>query len=172
MAVYGAAGNTPIGTEIGGLVGSFGNLRAGNAKGEPKDKTSADQNIWLRVTRTGATLKSLVSYDGGAWLETDSRERTDLGGDVLIGFATHNDTGGTAPPNNAYGGNTTPEQNASNYTVQRVTIYPNGVVIAPPGPLSIKHNANGSIEISWPGAGTLLSSDSLNRRLGAGDGCG
>ena len=141
---YGAGGTIPIDQEIGGLVGAFGRLRTGDAAGNPKAKTSADQNIWLRMQRKGSLFNTYVSYNGLDWVPSVvNQDRPDLVGPMLLGFASHGDTGGSPPPSNAYGNNgylpgTTdqdPNQNDSNYYVQRVKIYPHGV--SAPVPVSL-----------------------------------
>ena len=171
---YGAGGVITIGTEIGGLVGAFGDLRAMDASGVPMDKTVASQNIWLRLVRTGSSFRGTVSYNGTDWLESFTATREDLAGPVLVGFSTHNDTGGGAPPTGGYAGNgheidpgdpLNPSvvgnvQNESNYTVQRIRVYPAGPVVGPPGPLSIAREGAG-ITIAWPGTGILESAPTV-----------
>ncbi len=154
-------------TEIEGIKGYYLGLNAVDASGTPDPASSPLSARWLRVTRTGNTFSFWASYDGESWYQYEQVDRElPLSNQLLFGFSTMNDTGGTAPPGNAYPGNgaPTPEldgnQNASNYSVQRIRI---GTNVAPRPPdttptISIQQTETGAV-ITFTGvlesAGTL-----------------
>ena len=130
-------GNANFGwtTPINGIKGYYLDQRAVNAAGTSDAESSPLSSRWLRVKRTGTAFLFYVSYDGKEWVALDEAPKElPLGTQLLFGFSTMNDTGSAAPPGNAYAGNgePTPElagnQNASNYSVQRIRI---GTNVAP-----------------------------------------
>ena len=163
-------GNAGFGwtTPIDGIKGYYLGLRSVDAAGTPDPESSATSSRWLRVKRTGSSFLFYVSYNGEEWAALDeAAKELPLGGDLLFGFSTMNDTGSAAPPGNAYAGNgvPTPElegnQNASNYSVQRIRI---GRNVAPRPPDSVPPTV--SIQSSAAGVqiiftGTLQAADTL-----------
>lgn len=130
-------GNAGFGwtTPINGIKGYYLEQRAVDAAGTPDPESSPMSSRWLRVTRSSAGFMFYVSYDGTVWEALDP-EPADLplGNQLLFGFSSMNDTGSAAPPGNAYAGNGMEgtdlegNQNASNYSVQRIRI---GTNVAP-----------------------------------------
>ena len=169
---YGAGGTIGLNQEIGGLVGAYGRLRAKDAAGAPMLKTSPDQNIWLRMQRKGSVFNTYVSYNGLDWVPSVvNQDRPDLVGPMLLGLASHGDTGGSAPPNNAYGNNgylpgTTDQdrnQNDSNYYVQRVKVYPHGVPAPVPVQLAqVDIAAEDGSSLALPGSYTVTGTYSFD----------
>jgi Carbohydrate family 9 binding domain-like len=155
-------------TPIDGIKGYYLGLRSVDAAGTPDAESSPTSSRWLRVKRTGSSFLFYVSYNGEEWAALDeAAKELPLGGDLLFGFSTMSDTGSAAPPGNAYAGNgvPTPElegnQNASNYSVQRIRI---GTNVAPRPPDSVPPTV--SIQSSAAGAqiiftGTLQAADTL-----------
>jgi exosome complex RNA-binding protein Csl4 len=154
------------GTLIGGVKGYYTGLRAIDSSGTPDPESSPMSGRWLRIKRSGNTFTFLASWTGEEWAQVDQADAA-LPSTLLLGFSTMNDTGAGVPPNNAYGGNghtldagdpLNGTQNESNYSVQRIRLYPRSPVVSVVGPLSIKLE-DAKVTISWPGTGTLESSD-------------
>jgi len=179
---YGNAGFSWT-TLIGGVKGYYTGLRATDASGAVDVESAPSSARFLRIKRVGDEFTFYASWDGTTWEVVDTRTLA-LPNTLLYGFSTMTDSGASAPPASAYGlnGHTIDPQdplnpynplidppigdgrsfmNESNYAAQRVRLFPNGVVLGPPGPLSIS-NASGSILVSWPGTGTLQAAPSVD----------
>jgi hypothetical protein len=161
-------------TEIGGLKGFYGDLRAIDSGGTPDPQSSQASARWLRITRAGNVFTFFASWDGVVWTQVDQSTLA-LPNSLLLGVSTMGDTGAGVPPFSGYAGNghtidpadpLNPDvaggnvQNESNYVVQRVRLYPKGVVGGPPGPLSVSISG-GTVTISWSGTGTLESTTTV-----------
>lgn len=171
-AGYGNGNPVAWTTVVGGVKGYFGDLRATDASGTLDPQSSAFSARWLRIKRVGTVYSFLWSYDGINWATDEgSNDLPTLNEPLLLGFSTMTDTGGGNPPFSGYAGNghtispTDPlnpavilgnVQNESNYTVQKVRLYPNAASI---GAISAT-KVGGNISITY--SGTLVSSTSLN----------
>lgn len=167
---YGNSGPFDNNTEVGGLLGFFPALRATDAAGTIAEKSSPTQAKWLRVKRVGQSLTSYFSYDGVTWKEQDGSTRVmeNLPARVLVGFGHHNDMGYGVPPDNAYAGTGTrnedgkPTLNESNYTVLRIKALGNYPPPAAAPTLTVT-SSGGSLTITWTGTGyTLQQSAAVN----------
>ncbi len=164
---YGNGGPVGWGTVIGGVKGYYPGLAATDASGKQDPDSSPLSGRWLRIARSGNVFTFSNSHDGKTWNPMGNATLA-LPSKLLFGFSSMNDTGGNAPPNNAYGGNghDLPDdtlfgnQNESNYAVQRVRI---GTNVAPPSnvkpSVSIVRNGDGSLTITF--VGSLQASDTL-----------
>lgn len=168
---YGNGSPVPWNTIIGGVKGYYPGLNGINAKGDTDPDSIPTSGRWLRIKRAGNTFTFSNSHDGKTWNVIGSNDIA-LGNSLLFGFSTMSDTGSGAPPNNGYGGNghhtddaSDPlegQQNASNYSVQRIRI---GTNVAPraddtPATISVRRNASGAVVIEF--TGKLQSSDRYN----------
>lgn len=179
---YGNAGFSWT-TLIGGIKGYYTGLRSVDATGAVDVESAPASARFLRIKRVGNEFTFFASWDGSTWETVDTRT-LDLPNTLLYGFSTMTDSGASAPPASAYGanGHTIDPQdplnpynplidppvpggrsfmNESNYAAQRIRLFPNGVVLGPPGPLTIS-NTGGSVTISWPGTGTLQAAPTVN----------
>ncbi|MBN8247206.1 MAG: immunoglobulin domain-containing protein, partial [Verrucomicrobia bacterium] len=151
-------------TPINGIKGYYLGQRAINAAGTPDPESSPLSSRWLRVVREGNGFMFYVSYDGKEWAALDEAPKElPLGNQLLFGFSSMNDTGSAAPPGNAYPNNGelgTPlegNQNASNYSVQRIRI---GTNVTPRGDTpTINIQSGDPVQIIF--TGTLQSADTL-----------
>jgi hypothetical protein len=149
---YNNGGIIGWGSVIGGTKGYYSDLRAINSSGGVDPQSSATSARYLRIKRVGTVYTMYVSFNRTDWALTDGpRDLPDLGGDLLLGFSTMNDTGFGTPPYGGYSGrghqidmsdplnpaNTGATnasgpvlgvvQNDSDYSVQRIKVFPNGV---------------------------------------------
>ena len=164
-------------TEVGGLLGFFGALRAINAAGDLEPKSSPTAARWLRVKRVGTSYSSSFSYDGKTWLDQDGSTVAlpNLAGSVLVGFGQQNDTGYGVPPKNTYDGNGTVDadgnatQNESNYGVVRISHFGDFATAFPVARPTLGVTfASGTVTITWTGLGyTLQSSSTVNTGFAA-----
>ncbi|HAM70264.1 MAG TPA: hypothetical protein DCM86_01295 [Verrucomicrobiales bacterium] len=171
--------------QIGYVKGYYSELRGVDASGNVDPISSADSARYLRIKRVGTTYTFYASWDRSEWALVDGPVNLpDLPDQLLLGFSTMNDTGSGAPPHSGYGNNGhqidpadpyNPAnsggavQNDSNYSVQRIKVFPNGVPdplpgalaqidVFPPGnaPANIgtyTKGANGSFTITSDGTG-------------------
>jgi len=157
-------------TVIDGLKGYQGDLRATNSVGRVDPQSDAYEARWLRITRSEETNYVIyASWNGLVWDQVDTAGLS-LPDHLILGVATMNDSGGSAPPNSGYAANghtissTDPfnptaaggnVQNDSNYSVQKIRLYPNTATI---GELILRQSG-GKATLTY--AGTLVSSTSL-----------
>lgn len=168
----GNAGFQWDGNQINGIKGYFLGHNAIDASGDLDPASSPLSARWLRITRAGNLFTFLASYDGQVWAQVDTATLA-LPSTLLFGFSNMNDTGATAPPGNAYGGNghddpnanngagdpLMGDQNESNYGVLRIRI---GTTVAPrvSTPTVSIGGAGGSVVITF--TGRLQSATSVN----------
>ncbi len=132
-------------TLIDGMIGTFGNLRAANARGDALPNSSTNASRWLRLQRVGDHFTSYASWDGRVWQKVEEGDHP-LDSTVDVGFFTSNDSGNTAPTGNAYDGD---NQRPSMYSVVHlrhlgVTPLPGQVMSdPPPGPVFAIGSTNG-----------------------------
>ena len=146
----GNAGFGAYGNVIGGVKGYYSGLRGIDASGNIDPQSIPDSARYLRIKRVGTQYTFYASWNRTDWALVDSANLPELPDQLLLGFSTMNDTGGSNPPFSAYGGNGheldpadpyNPEnaggnvQNESNYSVQRIKIFPNGVTDPVPASL-------------------------------------
>jgi len=166
-------GNAGFGwaTVIDGMEGYQGDLRSTNSVGVDFMPSSPYQARWLRITRSQSTNYTFyASWDGNVWAQVDTANLV-LPDQLMLGIATMNDSGGAAPPASAYGANGhtidpsdplsptanggSSVQNESNYSVQKMRLYPNTASI---GEMKLQRSGSSS---TLTYAGTLVSSTSL-----------
>lgn len=168
----GNAGFGAYGNVIGGIKGYYTGLAATDSVGTQDPESSPYSARWLRIQRVENTYTFLASWNGLTWATVDTLANItiDPAAPLFIGFSTMNDTGAGAPPKSGYGGNghtLDPEdplgpglngliQNESNYSVQKVRIYPNAAAI---GAASVAKLPGGKVSVSF--VGTLVTSSSL-----------
>ncbi len=157
-AVFGGYGNGnagfgAYGNVIGGVKGYYSELRGIDASGNIDPQSIPDSARYLRIKRVGTQYTFYASWNRTDWaLVHGPQDLPDLPDQLLLGFSTMNDTGGSNPPFSAYGGNGhqldpadpyNPDnaggnvQNESNYAVQRIKIFPNGVTDPVPAALAL-----------------------------------
>ena len=133
---YGNGNPVGWGSVIGGVKGYYPNLRGIDASGHTDPASTPLSGRWLKIKRAGDTFTFSNSHDGRTWNTIGSQDLA-LSSTLIFGFSTMNDSGGNAPPANAYSGNGevgTPlegNQNESNYSVQRIRIGTNVSLPAP-----------------------------------------
>jgi len=149
---YGNGGPVGWTTTIGGIKGYYPLLNGINAAGATDPESSSDSARWMKVTRAGNKFTFANSYDGKTWNAMGDTELA-LSSKLLFGFSSMNDTGGNAPPANAYGGNgdydtdLAGNQNLSNYSTQRIRI---GTKVAPRGG-AVAPTASGNVPTGMGG---------------------
>ena len=182
-AVHGGYGNGnagfgAYGVIIGGVKGYYSELRGIDASGNIDPQSVPDSARYLRIKRVGTQYTFYASWNRTDWALVDGPiNLPDLPDQLLLGFSTMNDTGGSNPPFSAYGGNGheldpadiyNPAnaggnvQNESNYSVQRIKIFPNGVTDPLPAPLALVNirpvdespTAPNALLGSWTSTGT------------------
>ncbi len=172
----GNAGFQAYGNVIGGVKGYYAGLRGINASGNIDPQSIPDSARYLRIRRVGTQYTFYASWNRTDWALVDGPiNLPDLPDQLLLGFSTMNDTGGSNPPFSAYannGHNLDPAdpyseaaaggrvQNDSNYSVQRIKIFPNGVTDPVPAALSLIdiRPADGDVNAlsgSWTSTGTF-----------------
>ncbi len=170
-AGYGNGAPVGRGTVIGGVKGYYPGLNGIDAAGNVDAESSSLSARWLRIKRAANTFTFLNSHDGKTWNEIGSQELP-LANSLLFGFSTMSDTGGNAPPGNAYAGNghhtedgsdlLEGNQNLSNYSVQRIrigtSVAPREVLVNPT--VTASRNAAGNLVLEY--IGVLQSADSIN----------
>ena len=128
---------------ISSVKGYYSGLNGTNASGQVDSQSVPDSARYLRIQRVGTLYTFYASWDRTTWAIVDGPiNLPTLPDQLLLGFSTMNDTGGSNPPFSAYGGNghnidpADPYseasaggrvQNDSNYSVQRIKVFPNGV---------------------------------------------
>lgn len=181
----GNAGFGAYGNVIGGVKGYYSELRGIDASGNIDPQSIPDSARYLRIKRVGTEYTFYASWNRTDWaLVHGPQNLPDLPDQLLLGFSTMNDTGGSNPPFSAYGGNgheldpADPYnpintgrtdglgnpipgnvQNDSNYAVQRIKIFPNGVSDPLPVALALAdiRPADGDVDAlsgSWTSTGT------------------
>jgi hypothetical protein len=149
---YGNGGPVGWTTTIGGIKGYYPLLNGINAAGATDPESSSDSARWMKITRAGNKFTFANSYDGKTWNAMGDTELA-LSSKLLFGFSSMNDTGGNAPPANAYGGNgdydtdLAGNQNLSNYSTQRIRI---GTKVAPRGG-AVAPTASGNVPTGMGG---------------------
>lgn len=149
----GNAGFGAYGNVIGGVKGYYSELRGLDASGNIDPQSVPDSARYLRIKRVGTQYTFYASWNRTDWALVDGPiNLPDLPDQLLLGFSTMNDTGSGTPPFGGYGGNgheldpADPYnplvaggnvQNESNYSVQRIKVFPNGVTDPVPAALAL-----------------------------------
>jgi len=139
----GNAGFGAYGNVIGGIKGYYADLNGIDASGTVDPQSAPDSARYLRIVRVGTLYTFFASWNRATWaLVHGPVSLPDLPDQLLLGFSTMNDTGGSNPPFSAYANNGhelnpldpyNPAvaggrvQNEANYSVQRIKVFPNGV---------------------------------------------
>ena len=146
---YGNSGVVGSGTpDVNGIIGRWGNLIAGDARGDQIANTSPAANRWLRLRRKGDEYHSFWSYDGVNWTEYNVYVQ-EMPATVLVGFASMTDT----PGQSATIGINRPAHYAT-VGIRNFGDYATG--------LAIHRGLDHTVVITWSAAdGVLQTSDSV-----------
>ena len=172
--IHGGYGNGNAGfgwpTIINGIKGYYPGINPTDSVGTPDPLSSAYEAHWVRIVRSGTDYTFYASWDGIVWALVDGpTSLPTLPDSLLLGFSTMNDSGSSAAPNSAYGGNghtidpadpLNPSnaggnvQNESNFTVTKMRLYNTASI----GAIAAS-KAGTNMVITY--AGTLVSASSL-----------